>query len=262
MFAEATWDKVVYDVFMALLTGIFAGFFVDAVLRRRERARSLQVRHILNSELSRLTDDFLLATLPPEGYIVSPRYCIFTPDLEIYLTTKPADVSMYKESTDAHQKLWKAARSHLPNVELEKQLIAYRKDKDDLPVLRRLPAAQIEQLRETKKSLESVYQRYGSYLTPEISGIMATLYSEISNAIALDASEIKEDELVQSAYTSALMRAWGAANQILSTASEEGMILSAEEYMARSDKRFEDLKRKLSRAGINLKPPSRQDPAT
>jgi len=114
--------------------------------------------------------------------------------------TEVADVSMYKEGTDGNRKLWEAAERSLPDLKAEKAWRAFEQeqhtqDKQELPKLRGLPAEQIERLKETKDTLEGIYQRFGIHLTPEINGLLAQIHSGISNAISLDSLGVNwEDE--------------------------------------------------------------------
>jgi hypothetical protein len=258
MFADVTWDKVVYDVLMALLTGVFAGLLVDFALRRREKARSLRVMQLIRGELLTLTDEFLLQTVPAECRVVSPRWCILAPNLEIYVTMEAADSSMYEDGTNANRALWEAAKSNLPNMEnVELTRALFKESRESVP--RRIPENIIEPLTITKTNVDSIYQRYGLHLDLEYSALLSRLYSGLSRAIDYSSPAFakEQDELIQSAFVSALVVAWCAAYQIHSATSREGLTLSTTEHLSRVTQGSRDALRHLSdRYGINLPPPS------
>ena len=214
---------------------MFAGLLVELVLRLREKSRSLQVMHLLRSELLRLTDEFLLATLPAECLAVSPRWYVFGPNLDTYVVVEAADSSMYEDGTTANRKLWEAAKSELPNVALERKLRAASKESHkNAPG--RSPAGQVERLTITRKNIEGIYQRYGLHLDPETSALLARLYRGLSTAIYDESLPVEEDneEIYQSAYVSTLVEAWCAAYQIHSAEIREGRILTVGEFHSRS----------------------------
>ena len=213
MFADLTWGKVIYDVLMALLTGVFAGFLVELILRRRERVRKAQVMQLLSSELLKLTDEFLILTLPIECLVRSPRWYVFGPNLDTFVALDTADSSLFEDETPAHRKLREAAKSER----------------------RQSRVTQVEQLMRSRNDIEGVYQRYGQYLDPEGSALLARLHKSIRNAIFYDLLSEKRAnrEEFQDAYVSELMEAWRSAYRIHSAKIRQGRILTEDEFLSR-----------------------------
>src|SRR5271166_2526588 len=111
MFADITWDKLVYDLFIALLTGVFTGLLVDFLLRRREKRRSVQEIRLMYGDLLEMTDELLFTTVPIKYREVSSRLCLLGPDLEIYITAPPVEMEQYIEGTPKAVELEDAAKS-------------------------------------------------------------------------------------------------------------------------------------------------------
>jgi hypothetical protein len=109
MFRDVTLDKLLYDLFIALLTGIVAGvltgFWVDSRIRHRERLRLSLATNIMYVEVveavNQLTKDIL-----PDRFISSvAKMCEFSDSAAAYSIVELTDQTIFDIGAPSRQAL-------------------------------------------------------------------------------------------------------------------------------------------------------------
>jgi hypothetical protein len=88
--------KVLYDLAIALVTGIIAGFVVDFLIRRREHERWLDVTNVYYLAILKILDDLLDKSVPTEFKGATKNFAVFGKRAWFRVKFKPKHSSVFE----------------------------------------------------------------------------------------------------------------------------------------------------------------------
>jgi hypothetical protein len=207
MFADITTGKVIYDLSIALLTGIITGImtgiFVDYLIRRREKANLKSIRSLMYVDLANavrnvlLTSNFGASAL----YDDTSNFCKFS-NGAIASIVELKDNDVFKDGSVAQTNF--------------KQRVSER--------LRTLPPPKKEthesdKLRLANHELRDVISRYGYVIDKEseLATIIYTLYSDLTRLISFVAAvDAWDDTYKRESYANRLLGVFRVTEELRS----------------------------------------------
>ena len=181
MFRDVTLDKLLYDLFIALLTGIVAGvltgFWVDRRIRQRESQRLSLATNIMYVEVieavNQLTKDIL-----PDRFISSvAKMCEFSDSAAAYSIVELTDQTIFDIGAPSRQALEQEFAKSLASLQSREAPIETDRTEGQTAKLQPLGSTppQMEPLTKAKQRLDDVFQRHGFILDPELRELLAAL---------------------------------------------------------------------------------------
>jgi hypothetical protein len=181
MFRDLTPEKFLYDVFIALLTGIvtgvLTGFYVDRRIKSRERRRLSSATNAMYVEVIDAINQLTKDILSPRFFTSASKMCEFSDTATAYFIVELTDRTIFDWTTPSHRGVREEFAQSLANL-------SQAKEKATLPASGSKPR-QVDPLEKAKQRLNDVFGRHGSILEPELRELLAALYKQLVSTMQI-----------------------------------------------------------------------------
>jgi hypothetical protein len=184
MFRDITLDKFLYDLFIALLTGIvtgvLTGLYVDRRIKSRERLHLAPATNTMYVEVVDAINQLTKDTLSPR-FFTATKMCEFSNAASAYFIVELTDQTVFDWNTTSYREL---------REELAESLNLDSQDKDKDATLQtsqtsRSRPRQMDPLAKAKQRLDDVFQKHGPILESELRDRLAILYKQLVTTLQL-----------------------------------------------------------------------------
>jgi len=184
--------KVLYDLSIAAITGIFTGLFVDALIKRRERRHLSKARNIMHAMMLDIIQLFVLKIVPFELLEETDNQCVFGDAASSRPLLKYRNADLLVTDTPNNLELKRQIKSVLPDATIYRETVRQLCRLPDSPSTRELaewmaihrggPGPEIEgvtlpfevkNLREAKQQLDALLQSSGLLLEHDLRAKLA-----------------------------------------------------------------------------------------
>jgi hypothetical protein len=179
MFRDVTFDKFLYDLFIAsltgIVTGILTGLYVDRRIKSRERQRLAPATNTMYVEVIDAINQLTKQTLPAR-FFTATKLCEFSSAATAYFIVELTDRTVFDWNTTSYRELQEELTQSLTDLDDQ--------DEDnDKPQTSRLKPRQMDPLAKAKQRLADVFYKHGPILDPRLREQLAVLNVRLTGTL-------------------------------------------------------------------------------
>jgi hypothetical protein len=189
MFRDITLDKFLYDLFIALLTGIvtgvLTGFYVDRRIRYRERQRLSSASNIMYVEVAEAINQMTEDILPRRFFSSGSKMCEFGDTARANFIVELTDQTIFDVTSPSYRELAEEFAQSLVSLQNKERPAEMKglEGQDANPQPLSSKPQQMDALAKAKQRLDDVFQRHGFILEPKLRELLAALYQYLFDTL-------------------------------------------------------------------------------